>query len=46
MIKMTGIRKAFGSTEVLKGVDLTVEEGQTVALIGASGSGKCRVPVF
>ena len=40
MIKMTGIRKAFGSTEVLKGVDLTVEEGQTVALIGASGSGK------
>ncbi len=40
MIRMTGIRKAFGSTEVLKGVDLTVEEGQTVALIGASGSGK------
>lgn len=40
MIKLEGIRKSFGSSEILKGIDLTVEEGETVALIGASGSGK------
>ena len=40
MIELKGIRKSFRGTEVLRGVDLTVEEGQTVALIGASGSGK------
>lgn len=40
MIELKGIYKAFRETKVLNGVDLTVEEGQTVALIGASGSGK------
>lgn len=39
-IELRGIHKAFGSLEVLKGFSLTVEEGQTVAVIGASGSGK------
>ncbi|KRE60453.1 amino acid ABC transporter ATP-binding protein [Nostocoides sp. Soil756] len=34
------VRKSFGATEVLRGVDLTVHEGQVVVLIGASGSGK------
>ena len=40
MIELHGIHKSFRDTKVLKGVDLVVEEGQTVALIGASGSGK------
>lgn len=40
MIELKGIHKSFRDTRVLKGVDLTVEEGQTVALLGASGSGK------
>lgn len=40
MIELKGIYKSFRNTQVLKGVDLVVEEGQTVALIGASGSGK------
>lgn len=40
MIELKGIHKSFKNTVVLKGVDLTVEEGETVALIGSSGSGK------
>lgn len=40
MIELKGIKKSFRGLEVLKGVDLTVEKGQTVALIGSSGSGK------
>lgn len=40
MIALRGIQKSFNNTEVLKGIDLTVNEGETVALIGSSGSGK------
>ena len=36
----TGVRRAFGGTVVLDGVDLTIERGQVIALFGASGSGK------
>lgn len=39
-IELREIYKSFGPLEVLKGFTLTVEEGQTVAVIGASGSGK------
>src|SRR5262249_29314656 len=35
-----GLTKAFGSNQVLKGVDLDVLKGQVVSVIGASGSGK------
>ena len=37
---MTGIVKDFGSLRVLKGIDLTVEEGEKLVIIGPSGSGK------
>ena len=40
LLEMTGVRKCFGRQVVLRDVDLAVEPGQCVVLIGASGSGK------
>ncbi len=40
LIEVSGLKKSFGSLEVLKGVDLTVEEGERIAIIGGSGCGK------
>ena len=40
MIKAEGIRRRFGSHQVLKGVSFRVEDGQIVALMGANGAGK------
>jgi polar amino acid transport system ATP-binding protein len=40
VLELRGVTKAYGSHEVLRGIDLTVGEHEAVALIGASGSGK------
>ncbi|HEU5067068.1 MAG TPA: ATP-binding cassette domain-containing protein, partial [Sphingomicrobium sp.] len=40
MIRAEGVTKSFGSLLVLKGIDLHVEKGQVVCLLGPSGSGK------
>jgi phospholipid/cholesterol/gamma-HCH transport system ATP-binding protein len=40
MIELHGVRKRFGKQVVLDGVDFTVQEGETVALLGPSGTGK------
>lgn len=40
MIEARGIRKSFGTLEVLKGIDLQVKEHEIVAIMGASGAGK------
>ncbi|MED1472129.1 amino acid ABC transporter ATP-binding protein [Bacillus salipaludis] len=40
MIEIKNLHKQFGQTEVLKGIDLKIEEGHTVCIIGPSGSGK------
>jgi polar amino acid transport system ATP-binding protein len=39
-VELQGVRKSFDEEEVLRGIDLAVEEHQVVCLIGASGSGK------
>lgn len=40
LVEITGVRKSFGPTEVLKGVSLTVEPGGVAVIVGPSGSGK------
>ena len=40
MIEIQGLRKAFNGKEVLRGIDLTIDTGETFAVIGESGCGK------
>ncbi|TQN42772.1 amino acid ABC transporter ATP-binding protein (PAAT family) [Blastococcus colisei] len=40
MVTFRNVWKSFGAIEVLRGIDLTIERGQVVCVIGASGSGK------
>lgn len=40
MIQLNNITKSFGSLQVLRGIDLTVEEKQVVSIVGPSGAGK------
>ena len=40
LVRVEGLRKRYGDTDVLRGIDLTVEAHDVVCLIGASGSGK------
>ncbi len=43
VVRLEGIRKSFGSVEVLHGIDLTVHTGEHVVIFGPSGSGKSTV---
>jgi len=39
-LKLDGLRKSFGANEILKGVDLTLADGEMLVIVGASGCGK------
>lgn len=43
MIKLENVHKSYGKNEVLKGINLHIEQGQVVVIIGPSGSGKSTV---
>ena len=43
IVQLRGIRKSFGSLEVLRGIDLDIHAGEHVVLFGPSGSGKSTV---
>ena len=40
MIDIKGITKSFGSLQVLKGIDLHIDKGEVVSIVGPSGAGK------
>lgn len=40
MIQASNIKKSFGQLQVLKGIDLTIENGEVVSIVGKSGAGK------
>ncbi|MEE1321101.1 MAG: amino acid ABC transporter ATP-binding protein [Acutalibacteraceae bacterium] len=40
ILEVSNLKKSFGKTEVLKGISLSLEEGQVMSIIGSSGSGK------
>jgi branched-chain amino acid transport system ATP-binding protein len=40
LLAISGLRTGYGSTEILRGIDLTVAEGEIVAVLGSNGAGK------
>jgi ABC-2 type transport system ATP-binding protein len=43
IIEATGLRKSYGATEVLRGIDLAIHEGSVLALLGPNGAGKTTI---
>ena len=40
VITVKGLEKAFGDNQVLRGIDIEIDKGEVIVVIGASGSGK------
>ena len=40
ILQVKGLKKRYGSNEVLKGVDIEIKKGEVIAIIGPSGCGK------
>lgn len=40
MLKAEGLKKSYGSLQVLKGVDIEIQRGEVISIVGASGAGK------
>ncbi|MEV6416450.1 ATP-binding cassette domain-containing protein [Kribbella sp. NPDC051718] len=43
IIEATGLKKSYGTTEVLRGIDLAIQEGSVLALLGPNGAGKTTI---
>lgn len=43
MIRFSGVKKSFGEREILKGIDLEIEQGKTTVIFGVSGGGKSTI---
>ena len=39
-LELQGLRKSFGATDILTGIDLTLADGEMLVIVGASGCGK------
>ena len=46
LLEIKDIHKSFGNLHVLKGIDLTVNKGDVIAILGPSGSGKTTLLRF
>jgi lipoprotein-releasing system ATP-binding protein len=40
MLKASGLKKKYGGLEVLKGIELTIQQGEVISIVGSSGAGK------
>jgi ABC-type histidine transport system ATPase subunit len=46
MVVARNVHKRYGEIEVLKGIDLEVDTGKVICIIGASGAGKVDIPAL